>query len=71
MVKCWDLNDSPIRQGQQITTTRTCLNVTSCRYLMPSNKARSLSTLIAVSVNKDAKNNGIPIKMQIVMMVIM
>ena len=30
------------------------LKVTTCLYLSPSNKARSLSTLIAVNVNKDA-----------------
>ena len=29
------------------------LKVTSCLYLSPSNKARSLSTLIAVEVVKD------------------
>ena len=29
------------------------LKVTSCLYLSPSNKARSLSTLIAVEVNID------------------
>ena len=29
------------------------LKVTTCLYLSPSNKARSLSTLIAVEVDKD------------------
>ena len=31
---------------------------------MPSNKARSLSTLIAVSVNKDTKHNTSAVKLE-------
>ena len=38
---------------KQITTTRTRLNVTTCLYLSPNNRARSLSTLIAVDVKID------------------
>ena len=38
---------------KQITTTRARFNVTTCRYLGPNNRARSLSTLIAVDVNWD------------------
>ena len=34
------------------------LKDTTCLYLSPSNKARSLSTLIAVSVNKDTEHKG-------------
>ncbi len=37
----------------QVMTTRARLNVTACLYLSPSNSARSLSTLIAVDVEKD------------------
>ena len=34
------------------------LKDTTCLYLSPSNKATSLSTLIAVSVNKDTEHKG-------------
>ena len=37
----------------QITSARTRLNVTTCLYLSPMIRARSLSTLIAVDVNID------------------
>ena len=36
-----------------ITVINALLKVTTCLYLSPSNKARSLSTLIAVDVPKD------------------
>ena len=36
----------------------TRLTVTTCLYLSPSNKARSLSTLIAVVVDKDTPLNA-------------
>ena len=38
---------------KQVITTRTSVNVTTCLYLSPSNKARSLSTLITVDVRPD------------------
>ena len=37
------------------TIIHVLLKVTTCLYLSPSNKARSLSTLIAVTVKKDTK----------------
>ena len=39
-----------------ITVINVLLKVTACLYLSPSNKARSLSTLIAVNVNKDTEH---------------
>ena len=36
----------------------TRLTVTTCLYLSPSNRARSLSTLIAVVVDKEAPLNA-------------
>ena len=36
-------------------------NVTTCLYLSPNNRARSLSTLMAVIVNKDTKHNVRPV----------
>ena len=38
---------------KQIVTTRTRLNVTTCLYLSPNNRARSLSTLTAVVIEAD------------------
>ena len=38
-----------------ITVIPVLLKVTTCLYLSPSHKAKSLSTLIAVTVNKDTK----------------
>ena len=35
--------------------------VTICLYLSPNNRARSLSTLVAVIVIKDAKNHAEPV----------
>ena len=32
--------------------------VTICLYLIPNNRARSLSTLMAVNVNKDTPHNA-------------
>ena len=39
-----------------ITVINVLLKVTTFLYLSPSNKARSLSTLIAVNVNKDTEH---------------
>ena len=39
-----------------ITATYVRFKVTMSLYLSPSNKARSLSTLIAVIVNKDTED---------------
>ena len=36
-----------------VTVTHVRFNVTACLYLSPSNRARSLFTLIAASINKD------------------
>ena len=47
-----DPREAPINQRQMITT-RTRLNVTTCLYLSPNNRARSLSTLIAADVKRD------------------
>ena len=44
--------DTLINQKKNITT-RTRLNVTTCLYLSPNNRARSLSTLIAADVKMD------------------
>ena len=38
-----------------IAVIHVLLKVTTCLYLRPSNKARSLSTLIVVNVNKDTE----------------
>lgn len=38
---------------KKLMSARTRLNVTTCLYLMPIIRARSLSTLIAVDVNID------------------
>ena len=42
------------QQASTIRTTR--LKVTICQYLMPNNRERSLSMLIAVIVSKDTEN---------------
>ena len=47
-----DPGEAPINQKQTITT-RTRLKVTTCLYLSPNNRARSLSALIAVDVKMD------------------
>ena len=43
-----------------ITLIYTFLVVTIYVYLRPNNRARSLSTLIAVDVNKDTEHKMIP-----------
>ena len=47
--------DAPTAEKNQKTVTvmYVLLKVTTCLYLNPSNKARSLSTLIAVNVSSD------------------
>ena len=45
-----------------ITVINVLLKVTTFLYLSPSNKARSLSTLIAVNVNKDTEHKVKPDK---------
>jgi len=43
--------------SQNITTsTYVRLKVTTCLYLSPNNRARSLSTLIALIVSKDTED---------------
>ena len=44
-----------------VTVIHVLLKVTTCLYLSPSNKARSLSTLIAVNVNKDTAHKIKPV----------
>jgi len=49
-------NNAPNEQlsiQKKLMSARTRLNVTTCLYLMPIFRARSLSTLIAVDVNID------------------
>ena len=41
----------------QVMTTRAPRNVTTCLYLSPNNRARSLSTLIAADVRGDTASN--------------
>ena len=41
-----------------VTVTHTRFKVTICLYLSPNNKLRSLSTLIAVEVNKETPHNA-------------
>ena len=41
-----------------VTVTHTRFKVTICLYLSPNNKMRSLSTLIAVEVNKETPHNA-------------
>ena len=45
-------HDKPINQKQKIAA-RTRVNVTTCLYISPDNRAISLSTLIALHVRTD------------------
>ena len=47
-----------LKSQRKIVRNFTRLTVTTCLYLSPSNKARSLSTLIAVVVAKDTPLNA-------------
>lgn len=50
----------PAMTVQEQTTIIVVLRkVTTCLYLMPRNRARNLSTLIAASVNKDDKQRAV------------
>ena len=49
---CMITSETAINQKQDITA-QTRLDVTKCLYLSPSNRARSLSTLMAVDVEID------------------
>ena len=40
---------------RKVAVTQVRRHVTKCLYLGPNNRARSLSTLIAVTVNKDTE----------------
>ena len=44
---------------EQTTIISVLRKVTTCLYLMPRNRARNLSTLIAASVNKDDKQRAV------------
>jgi len=46
--------------AQVITVVYVRLRVTTCLYLSPNNRARSLSTLIAVSITRDNPEKVIP-----------
>lgn len=47
-----------VLKTQKVTTrSLTRLTVTTCLYLSPNNKARSLSTLTAVVVNSDTAHS--------------
>jgi len=46
------------------TTIHTRLKVTICLYLNPERRARSLSTLIAISVNRDTPPKITPKKLK-------
>ena len=50
-----------LKSQRAIIRTFTLHAVTICLYLSPSNRARSLSTLIAVIVNKDTPANTKPV----------
>ena len=50
-----DAHDIAINQ-KQIINARTRGNVTTCLYLSPDNRARSLSTLIALDVKIDTRH---------------
>ena len=55
------MENDPAAMGkiQKVAVTiHVRFKVTICLYLIPNNKARSLSTLIAVSVNKDTPHNA-------------
>ena len=43
-----------------IAIKRVLFKVTTCLYLRPSNKARSLSTIIVISVINDTENKVTP-----------
>ena len=51
--KCVPATNAQLRIQTKITSARTRCNVTTCLYLSPIIRARSLSTLIAVDVNID------------------
>jgi len=46
-----------LKSQNRATKIHARLKVTTCLYLSPINRARSLSTLIAVNVNKDTPAN--------------
>ena len=48
---------TPDKTQKVATTIYVRFNVTTCLYLSPNNRARRLSTLIAVNVNKDTENS--------------
>ena len=49
----------------KFTNARTRFIVTICLYLNPNNRARSLSTLIAVIVNKDTAVNIVKLTVEV------
>ena len=58
---------APVVETTQKTTTIRYIRfkVTTCLYLSPNNRARSLSTLMAVSVNKDTTLKIRPVVLKI------
>ena len=49
----------PAMTVQETTIIAVLRKVTTCLYLMPRNRARNLSTLIAASVNRDDKQRAV------------
>ena len=50
------------RTQRTVTVMYVRFKVTTCLYLSPNNRARSLSTLIAVSVSKDTEHKRNPVR---------
>ena len=59
---CKTENDAKATDKIQIVVIMIYMRfkVTVCLYLIPNNRARSLSTLMAVNVNKDTPHNAMP-----------
>jgi len=60
--KCIVPHETPVADKQNITA-RVRLKVTTCLYLKPSKRARSLSTLMAVDVKTDNPHKTKPVTM--------
>jgi len=60
--KCIVPHETPVAKKQNITA-RVRLKVTTCLYLKPSKRARSLSTLMAVDVKTDNPHKTKPVTM--------
>ena len=62
VIQEWEMENDPVATGK-IQKVAVMINVrfrvTICLYFIPNNRARSLSTLMAVNVNKDTPHNAI------------